>query len=89
MEEKEKKCTTPSCPQFIEFTHNNNLSRLYFPATMGILPWIHKGGKYSFIYLHTILFFVAIMAFCSFLDSSSTEIISSDSRLLSGGTAEK
>lgn len=29
------------------------------------------------------------MAFCSFLGSSSTEIISSDSRLLSGGTAEK
>lgn len=34
-------------------------------------------------------FFVAVMAFCSILDSGRTEIISSDIILLNGGTGEK
>lgn len=44
----------------------NNLSRHYFHATMGILPWIHKRRKYGFIYLHTNLFLLLLLLFVVF-----------------------
>lgn len=44
----------------------NNLRRLYPPATMGILPWIHKRRKYNFMYLYTILFSLLLWLFVVF-----------------------
>lgn len=53
-------------PNLLNLFTVNNLSRLYFHATMGILPWIHKRRKYSFIYLHTILFLLLLWFFVVF-----------------------
>lgn len=56
---RKKKVPSPHPPNLLNLLTMNNLSRLYFPATMGILPWIRKRGKFSFIYTQS--FFLLLL----------------------------